>query len=201
MLAYRLVCLILMESFKNLILPDFVIAALYTAPLVQDGASAPVMRTTGEPVSDGMLPDMPVSKAEHSGSKAYRYLGKNNRKVSVIARYPDDPYIPEEHLQFLVKILSACKLNLGDVAILNDSVAPIEIDNLRKQLQPAYILMFDVEPTEIGLPISFPLMKPQNFDGAQLLCIPPIAAMLQETDLAKGLKKQLWESLKQIFVV
>lgn len=190
-----------MESFKNIKLPDFVITDLYTMPLIPDLAKVETLTQTSEPVKDGMLPEMPVANAPTLEPAAYRFLGKNQRRVSVIARYADDPYIPEDHLQFLIKILSACKLNLGDVAILNDSVANIEIARLKTQLQPAFILMFDIEPTEIGLPISFPLLKPQSYDGAQFLCIPPISAMMEENETAKGLKKQLWESLKKIFAV
>ncbi|RYG51432.1 MAG: hypothetical protein EOO01_08530 [Chitinophagaceae bacterium] len=190
-----------MESFKNIILPDYVIADLYKAPIVQDPTQPAATQITSEPFTDGMLPEMPQVAEVPAEPTTYRFLGKNQRKVSVIARYPDDPYIPEDHLQFLVRILSACKLNLGDVAIINDSVARVQMDLLKTQLQPRYLMMFDIEPSEIGLPISFPLLKPQQFDDVQMLAVPPISSMLPDTEAAKGLKKQLWESLKKIFSV
>ena len=116
-------------------------------------------------------------------------------------RYKEDPYIPEEHLQFLIKILSACKLNLGDVAILNDAAGGIEIAKLKQQLDPGFVLLFAVEPVEIGLPLSFPLLRPQSFDGCNFLTIPGIENLLHDTDTAKGLKKQLWDCLKKMFGV
>jgi hypothetical protein len=132
--------------------------------------------------------------------KPYRYLGKNYKHISVIAGYTDDPYMPEDHLEFLIKILSACKLNLGDVAILNYHEAGIDIGKLKQELSPATVLMFGIEPSQIGLPLSFPMFKPQQFDGSNFLAIPPVGELNQETETAKANKKQLWECLKKIFL-
>jgi hypothetical protein len=170
-------------SFKETILPDFVIAELYPGSIT---ALTPV------PAPDAS----PASKTE-----VYRYLGKNQKKVSVITRYKDDPYIPEEHLQFLIKILSACKLNLGDVAILNDASGGVSIGKLKQELDPGFVLLFAVEPVEIGLPLSFPPLRPQSFEGCNFLTIPGIDSLIPDTEIAKGLKKQLWDCLKKMFVV
>jgi hypothetical protein len=136
---------------------------------------------------------------EDASSLPYRFLGKNQKRITVIARYAQDPYIPEDHLQFLIKILSACKLNLGDVAIINDSSAAAEISKLKKELDPKYVLMFDIKPDEIGLPLSFPVLKAQVFDGCTFLTIPSIAALNGDDDTARGLKKQLWDCLRKMF--
>jgi hypothetical protein len=204
-------------SFKDTVLPDFVIASLYPGSLTGDRtepAGLPGLTLTApedtQPRSLSLKPmDSPpagelVTSEETSATVPglpYRYLGKNLRKVSVIARYKDDPYIPEEHLQFLIKILAACKLNLGDVAIMNDAVATIQIRKLKDELNPSFVLLFDVQPAEIGLPLSFPALKPQSFDGRSFLLIPSIDTLIADTEAARGLKKQLWDSLKKMFAV
>jgi hypothetical protein len=199
-------------SFKETILPDFVIAELYansiTANAEKSAIPAPVKETGALAKSGGVIPGMENGSAKAAIpataapiTELYRFLGKNQKKVSIIARYKDDPYIPEDHLQFLIKILSACKLNLGDVAILNDAAVGIDIARLKQQLDPGFVLLFAVEPVEIGLPLSFPLLRPQSFDGCNFLTIPGIENLLQDTDLAKGLKKQLWDCLKKMFGV
>src|SRR5688500_12446158 len=125
-------------SFKETVLPDFVIAELYPSTLsgkktasgdfsVNTGpADKKVSRESATETIDQqeaktigksqgtMLPG-PENKKENQmvpvadpatvapGSNLpYRYLGKNQKKVSVVARYAEDPYIPEEHLQFLI---------------------------------------------------------------------------------------------------
>jgi hypothetical protein len=199
-------------SFKETRLPDFVIAELYanslTANVEKSATPGPAKEIDAPAKSGGVIPGMEKGSAKTAVTDTvapktdiYRFLGKNQKKVSIIARYKEDPYIPEEHLQFLIKILSACKLNLGDVAILNDAAGGIEIAKLKQQLDPGFVLLFAVEPVEIGLPLSFPLLRPQSFDGCNFLTIPGIENLLQETDLAKGLKKQLWDCLKKMFGV
>jgi hypothetical protein len=205
-------------SFKDTILPDFVIADLYTGSLtanIEKGAkpgSAKEQASAKEIDVDAnfvaAIPGMEkgnditaIAAVVSPKPDLFRFLGKNQKKVSIIARYKEDPYIPEEHLQFLIKILSACKLNLGDVAILNDAAGGIEIAKLKHQLDPGFVLLFAVEPVEIGLPLSFPLLRPQTFDGCNFLTIPAIENLLQDSDAAKGLKKQLWDCLKKMFGV
>ena len=197
-------------SFKDTILPDFVIADLYAGSLTsnidKEGMPKSAAENAGFVKTEAMIPGMAkgfeaIEVAAAQKSDLYRFLGKNKKKVSIIARYIEDPYMPEEHLQFLIKILSACKLNLGDVAILNDAAGDIGIVKLKQQLDPGFVLLFAVEPVEIGLPLSFPLLRPQSFDGCNFLTIPGIATLIQETDTAKGLKKQLWDCLKKMFGV
>jgi hypothetical protein len=170
-------------SFKDTILPDFVIADLFAGSVTA-------------------VPAVPAQGViQPAKNDLYRYLGKNQKKVSIIARYKDDPYIPEEHLQFLIRILSACKLNLGDVAILNDASGGVNIGKLKQELDPGFVLLFGVEPVEIGLPLSFPPLRPQTFEACNFLTIPGIELLLGETETAKGLKKQLWDCLKKMFSV
>src|SRR5947209_5064906 len=51
--------------------------------------------------------------------KAWAFLGKNQKGICLLVDYANDVYLPDADLQFLTNILQACKLNLGDVAILN----------------------------------------------------------------------------------
>ncbi|RYF95372.1 MAG: hypothetical protein EOO02_23200 [Chitinophagaceae bacterium] len=146
------------------------------------------------------LPKEILRATVHVSEGPYRFLGKNQRNVSVIARYTHDPYIPEQDLEFLTKLLSACKLNLGDVAIINDSVQPVKFQKLNEELAPKFVLMFGLEPSELGLPLNFPQLKPQAFSNCNFLIIPPIGELLPDTPAVKETKKKLWESLKKMFL-
>jgi hypothetical protein len=109
-------------------------------------------------------------------------------------------FVPEADLQFLTKMLGACKLNMADVAIINHATAPVAIDQLKVQLQPKSLLLFGVEPADIQLPISFPPFKEQAYAGTTYLFTPSLTALNQETEEAKLLKRKLWECLKRMFL-
>jgi hypothetical protein len=109
-------------------------------------------------------------------------------------------FVPESDLQFLTKMLSACKLNLADVAIVNHATSEVAIDQLKEQLRPLHVLLFGVEPTTIRLPISFPAFKEQAYAGTTYLFAPGLAQLNQETEEAKLTKRKLWDCLKRMFV-
>jgi hypothetical protein len=117
-----------------------------------------------------------------------------------VVNYPQDVFVPEGDLQFLTKMLDACKLNMADVAIVNHATALVNIEKVKAQLQPIFLLLFGVEPDEIHLPINFPAYKEQPYAGTTYLFTPALSQLNGDTDAAKGLKKKLWECLKRMFL-
>jgi hypothetical protein len=149
------------------------------------------------PVIEPVTITQPVKEEE---PVAYKTLGNNKQQITVVVNCPNDVYVPEADLQFLTKMLGACKLNMADVAIVNYANAPITIDRLKTQLQPKSLLLFGVEPGDIQLPISFPPFKEQPYAGTTYLFTPALSQLNQETEEAKGLKRKLWDCLKRMFL-
>jgi hypothetical protein len=125
-------------GLSDISLPGSVIADLYKRSLVQTGAQ-PQAATT------------PDTKTAEGGNN-YKFLGNNQQQIAIIVAFDNETWLPDHHLQFLTKMLEACKLNLGDVAIVNHARKPVEIEPLKEQLRPASVLLFGVEPVEIKLP-------------------------------------------------
>jgi hypothetical protein len=149
-------------SLTNINLPGFVIADLYRNSLIQPSAAEglpkampeggalpqreaantkpqtpPLLEGAGGRPSEPVTITQPVKKEE---PVAYKTLGNNKRQITVVVNCPTDVYVPEADLQFLTKMLGACKLNMADVAIVNYANAPIAIDRLKTQLQPKSLL-------------------------------------------------------------
>jgi hypothetical protein len=142
----------------------------------------------------------PPVPATNAGSAAYKILGNNKQQIAVVVNAPNDVFVPEAELQFLTKMLGACKLNMADVAIVNHATAEVAIDRLKQQLQPRFVLLLGVEPATIQLPISFPAFKEQAYAGTTYLFTPALGLLNQETDSAKVQKRQLWDCLKRMFL-
>jgi hypothetical protein len=138
--------------------------------------------------------------AKNTELPAYKILGNNKQQITVVVNCPNDVFVPEAELQFLTKMLGACKLNMADVAIVNHATAAVAIDRLKQQLQPRFVLLLGVEPATIQLPISFPTFKEQAYAGTTYLFTPALGQLNQETDNAKVQKRQLWDCLKRMFL-
>jgi len=131
----------------------------------------------------------------------YKTLGNHRRKITILVNAPGSPFLPDNQLSFLTKILEACRLNMGDVAIVNHASAPVNITDLRAQLQPSVILLFGLEPTTIRLPINFPVFKLQPYDQCTYLSAPGLDLLVKTSDESKLLKSKLWLCLKSLFEV
>ncbi len=64
------------------------------------------------------------------------FLGKNLRSISFLVHCPDHDFLPEEQLVFMNKMLSACKLDMNDIVILNIARLNLSFEELKVQFHP-----------------------------------------------------------------
>ena len=127
---------------------------------------------------------------------AWKYLGDNKKKTLVVVNYEGAVHIPDKQLSFLTKLLAACGLSIGDVAILNfQHYNSIGFDKIINYFKPKVVLLFDVEPGEFGMPMIFPQFQVQGYKDAVFVSSPSLEVI--EPD--KTLKGKLWICLKKIF--
>lgn len=127
---------------------------------------------------------------------AFRFLGDNRRQVAIVVRHASTPFLPDAELAFLTSILSACRLSMADIAIINFHLMDeTQLQDGLRELNASSVLLFGIEPPAIGLPISFPAFQLQQFNKRTYLHSP----VLSEIEKDKGLKQKLWSSLKTLF--
>ena len=125
-------------------------------------------------------------------------LGKNLKKIILLVRNSEAAFLTDDELNFLLGILSACKLNMDDVCILNmerNKNAGYEV--ISKELSAEKVFLFGVTPGDINLPLSFPHYQVQQFKNQQYLSAPPLAELQHD----KAEKTKLWNCLKKIFSI
>ena len=127
-----------------------------------------------------------------------RYLGENKKNILVVVDYPDVMFMPDEELSFLTNMLTACKLGLADVTIVNRNT---DIEKNYKELVAAFksriVFLFGIEPASFGLPVSFPHFQIQPFANATFLFTPS----LEQCNKDALLKSKLWVCLRRIFAI
>jgi hypothetical protein len=129
----------------------------------------------------------------------YKFLGNNRRNITIIIQSPGNVFLPDDQLTFLTRILEACQMNAGDVAIVNHATIPVVITDLRRQLKPSVILLFGLDPVAIKLPIQFPVFKQQAYDQCTYVSAPALEELVRPTQEGKLLKSKLWVTLKTLF--
>jgi hypothetical protein len=165
-------------------LPAFVIAELYKNYLVEES-------------NEDALPPVAATPAETV--KQVQYLGKNQQHICILVNYPKDVYLPDEQLSFLTAILQACRLNVGDVAIVNHHRQKLLFDGLKEQLGCNYLLLFDITVSELHIAAGQEFTT-QLVDDCHITFFPSLDKFNNNAD-GKLLKSKLWLCLKQLFNV
>ena len=161
-------------SLDNIQLQPFLVQRLYKDLLIDEG----------------------VEKKEITPVENLNFLGANKKNIVVIVNDPDATHLDDEDLNFLVGIISACKLTMADLAIINYSHNPtLTYKLLMEKFKPEKIIFFGMDPHSLDFPLTFPNYQLQKYNHQQYLSAPS----LQELATDKEKKKQLWECLKQMF--
>jgi hypothetical protein len=179
-------------DFRELKLDGSLVAAMYKTNLVE-GAPVPAGKKAVTPVAAPPAePGQPVNTIQ--------FLGKNEKHVCVLVSYEKDKYLPDAQLNFLTAILQACKLNLADVAIVNQQKQHCRFIDLKEQLQCTHLLLFGVTPAELDLP-GMPQFETMPVDGCMVVAAPAAEILNNNQPEGKSLKSRLWLCLKQAFGV
>lgn len=178
-------------TLNNIDLNPALLASLYPHSLV---LPEKVLNPENHTISQKAVADnIHDKKATDTG---WKWLGNNEKNILVVVNHAEAVYLPDEELELLKNILGACKLSLGDVAIVNlNNQNTAGWKELTGYLKSKIVLLFDVEPSGWGLPLSFPAYQLQPFNGSTYLYAPS----LQLIAMDKVEKSKLWVCLKRLF--
>jgi hypothetical protein len=194
-------------DLENIQLPSFILAGLYKDSLVVLDDMQPAAKllqtdekqvTATEEKTVALEETAPLAAPiTHQPQKFY--LGDNRKHISILVRDTTAVYLNDDSLNFLSSILGACKLNLGDVAIINQQHQPQQFASLKENLEPKFVLLFEVSPTDINLPFTIPYYQVQPYNNCSFLSAPSLRKMLGDNQEARLEKSKLWLSLKRMF--
>jgi hypothetical protein len=173
-------------GINNLRLSPELIATLYPDTLISENDRPGVKLPEEKPV--------PGPK-----TAAYPFLGKNIRSICILVHYHEADFIPDEPFAFLIKMLSACKCSIDDVAIVNAARNQVNLHNLKSQFQPVILFLWGVLPAIIPGTGGLPDMNISILDGISVVPVRFADIMSKHGDAGLDLKKQLWTCLIKLF--
>lgn len=194
-------------SLQEIQLSPLVITELYRDMLVNIDTVKPAAKVaapspipSAEPVTKPaeIAPVTEPSPAKTETSRI-KFLGGNRKRIAFIVDCKTDVFLPDSHLDWLGKMLEACRLNLGDVAIANIAKNQFTIADIKQELFSNTVVLLGTEPAAIQLPLNFPHFNLQSHDGITFLATPPPDQLNKQTPEAKLLKSKLWVCLQKLF--
>ena len=163
-------------SLDNIQLSPLLIEKLYSKTLVD-------LNTVKAPASNNAM-------------ETFNWLGNNEKNILIIINEAETVYLTDADLNLLVGILTACKLSMADIALLNfNKNKHASYQELNAVLNPSSIILFGIEPRALDFPLNFPVFQLQAYNGQHYLAAPA----LKNIGLDVSLKKQLWLALQKHF--
>ena len=144
------------------------------------------------------LYDLKTDELEQGEIKAEKiaYLGSNHKKIALVVTATGAIYLPDEELNFLMGILTACKLSMADVALINlNKNSDLNYTHISEQLKAEKVFLFGLDADALQLPLQFPHYQIQQYNNQVYLS----SLSLPELQNDKAEKMKLWNCLKSIF--
>lgn len=187
-----------MAGLANIQIPATLIASLYKDTLIAPDNFKQIAPETAK-MESAPVPEKTAPQPVKPASPEKWYLGSNAKGIVLLVNDPQNVYLADEHLQLLSGILAACKLNLADVAIVNNAHTSFTYQQMKEQIQVNYFFLFNVPVQAVKLAFDIPNYQVQQFDNCIFLTAPALQRFIGDTPEAKLEKSKLWLSLKKIF--
>ena len=123
-------------------------------------------------------------------------LGENQKKILLLVNDPSYKFLPDDEMELLTNLVTACKLSIADIALVNFNLNKYNYHQFNDQFEPKKILVFGVTTAELELPFDIPYFQIQPFQEQFYLTAPFLKDFLNNT----ALKKELWKSLQKLFL-
>ena len=128
-----------------------------------------------------------------------KYLGEHLKQVTIIVKDELAVYLNENDLTLLSSILSACKLTLADIALINVAQQKLSLHEILNILPSKLVMIFDVSSTTLKIKLPTTLYKSIQLGDTYLLFSNSLSLMQGGDQSAKLEKGKLWAILKQLF--
>jgi hypothetical protein len=175
-------------SLNDISLSPFVTASLYRSSLIEDDQHEPIVKTPS--ISSKAAPAIAATDT------GWKHLGDNKKNILLVVNHTGITHLPDDELNFITAILSACKLDLGDVAIVNLNNYPAySYKDFIGHFNSRNVLLFGMDPVSFGLPVDFPQFQVQSVAKTTFLYSPTLAEIKED----KLFKSKLWVCLQRIF--
>ena len=128
-----------------------------------------------------------------------KYLGEHLKQVTIIVKDELAVYLNENDLTLLSSILSACKLTLADIALINVAQQKLSLHEILNVLPSKLVMIFDVSSTTLKIKLPTTLYKSIQLGDTYLLFSNSLSLMQGGDQSAKLEKGKLWAILKHLF--
>ena len=119
--------------------------------------------------------------------------GKNNKHFVWVVNEPGYPFLSDVDFKFMSEVITACKMNMDDIALVNLAKSNLHFAELRETLQPKFIILSALAQNWLKAD-SYNLQEQEGFQ----FYITEELSILRNDPVKKS---KLWLALKQMLAL
>lgn len=125
-------------------------------------------------------------------------LGENEANILFLVNNAQNKFLADNEMKLLSDLLTACRISMADIALVNyHHNQKINYNDLIDQFKSKKLLIFGVSASDLDLPFTIPFFQIQKFQEQTYIIGPSLSDFINNVEL----KKELWNSLKKIFLL
>ncbi|MDQ2721526.1 MAG: hypothetical protein M3Z26_17450 [Bacteroidota bacterium] len=123
-------------------------------------------------------------------------LGENEGNILFVVN-SQSTFLDDGEMKLLMGLLSACKISMQGIALVNYAQnSETNYKELVEQFKPEKVMIFGISASDLDLPFTIPFFQIQKFQDQLYMISPALSEFIDNIEL----KKELWNSLKKIFL-
>ena len=188
---------VLVSLFKDtLVLPEL---AKKQPEIIPNPLDAQIKTLDAQATTTAVQTETDKDNSSINDSRQIKYLGEHLKQVTIIVKDELAVYLNENDLTLLSSILSACKLTLADIALINVAQQKLSLHEILNVLPSKLVMIFDVSSTTLKIKLPTTLYKSIQLGDTYLLFSNSLSLMQGGDQSAKLEKGKLWAILKSLF--
>jgi hypothetical protein len=188
---------VLVSLFKDtLVLPEL---AKKQPEIIPNPLDAQIKTLDAQATTTEVQTETDKDNSSINDSRQIKYLGEHLKQVTIIVKDELAVYLNENDLTLLSSILSACKLTLADIALINVAQQKLSLHEILNVLPSKLVMIFDVSSTTLKIKLPTTLYKSIQLGDTYLLFSNSLSLMQGGDQSAKLEKGKLWAILKSLF--
>lgn len=134
-----------------------------------------------------------IAKSERKSKPANAGITGKNKKLFVwVVNEPEYPFLSDADFQFLSDVITACKMNMDDIALVNIAQNGMGFNEVIDRFQPKYLIISFLDQNWITLQAEdYTLLQQQDYQ----LYVTESPGIVRNDKVRKS---KLWLALKQM---
>ena len=149
-------------------------------------------------ITNKLLKDIPILVENDLVNKGFKFVGGNAKHIVILLNECIEEDIQQTSMEYLMYILTPCKLELDDVAIIKITNEEVDLIKIINFFSPKVILLFGIKNPNLNPTLNLKVNQIFSYNQCKILLAPTWNLIFIKEYNRESEKMKLWYNLKSV---